>query len=352
MTHEHNLKPPGATGSIQDPSQAQVTPPPAVQEFATAELRRRAQARRVDSITELVGNTPLIRLRRLEDQCPGVELWAKCEFANPAGSVKDRAALRMIQDALARGELKPGMRLIDSTSGNTGIAYSMVGAALGIPISLVMPKNVSVPRKQVTDAYGVELIFSSPFEGSDGAIRLVRKLVAENPDRYYYPDQYSNESNVMAHYDGTGVEIWEQTGGRVTHFVTGLGTSGTAMGTSRRLKDYSRAVQCVAIQPDDAMHGLEGMKHMPSSIVPDIYDEGILDDTIWMPTEEGWDMAEHLYELEGLFVGHSSGGNVAGAVRLGKELSRRGEPGVVVTILCDRGDRYFQPLKWEKDYVW
>lgn len=308
--------------------------------------------RRVDSITDLIGNTPLVRLGRIERECPGVELWAKAEYCNPGGSVKDRAALRIIEDARARGDIKPGMRLIDSTSGNTGVAYAMVGATFGIPITLVMPENVSAPRKQVTTAYGVEIIYSSPFEGSDGAIRLAHKLVEEHPDRYYYPDQYSNPSNPLAHYHGTGVEIWEQTGGRITHFVTGIGTSGTVMGTSRRLHEYSTSVRCIGIQPDDAMHGLEGMKHLPSSIVPKIYDENVLDDTIWMTTEDGWDMAERLAEEEGLFVGHSSGGNVAGALAIARELSKRGQPGVIVTILCDRGDRYFAPMKWEKDYVW
>ncbi len=308
--------------------------------------------RRVDSITDLIGNTPLVRLGRIERECPGVELWAKAEYCNPGGSVKDRAALRIIEDARARGDIKPGMRLIDSTSGNTGVAYAMVGATFGIPITLVMPENVSAPRKQVTTAYGVEIIYSSPFEGSDGAIRLAHKLVEEHPDRYYYPDQYSNPSNPLAHYHGTGVEIWEQTGGRITHFVTGIGTSGTVMGTSRRLHEYSTSVRCIGIQPDDAMHGLEGMKHLPSSIVPKIYDENVLDDTIWMTTEDGWDMAERLAEEEGLFVGHSSGGNVAGALAIARELSKRGQSGVIVTILCDRGDRYFAPMKWEKDYVW
>ncbi|MGB1015207.1 MAG: PLP-dependent cysteine synthase family protein, partial [Nannocystaceae bacterium] len=253
---------------------------------------------RVDNLTDLVGNTPLIRLHNIERECPGVELWAKAEFCNPGGSVKDRAAKRILEDALARGDIQPGMRLIDSTSGNTGIAYAMVGAALGVPITLVMPENVSIPRKLITTAYGVEIIYSSPFEGSDGAIVLAKKLVDENPDRYYYPDQYANPSNPLAHYDGTGVEIWQQTQGRVTHFVTGIGTSGTVVGTSRRLRDYAikygKDIQCIGIQPDDAMHGLEGMKHIPSSIVPPIYDESVLDDTIWMTTEDGWDMAERL----------------------------------------------------------
>ena len=228
----------------------------------------------------------------------------------------------------------------------------MVGAALGVPVTLVMPENVSAPRKQVTSAYGVEIIYSSPMEGSDGAIRLAKELAAGRPDRYFYADQYSNPNNPLAHYHGTGLEIWAQTEGRVTHFVTGIGTSGTVVGTSRRLRELSPRVRCVAVQPDDAMHGLEGMKHLPSSIVPQIYDPAPLHDTIWMPTDEGWDMSERLAREEGLFVGHSSGGNVAAARRVGRALAAAGERGVVVTILCDRGDRYFVPLRWERRYLW
>lgn len=315
-----------------------------------AQLRSRAV--RVDNLTELVGDTPLVRLRHIENDCPGVELWAKAEFTNPAGSVKDRAALRIVREALRTGQLRPGMRLLDSTSGNTGIAYAMVGAALGVPITLVMPENVSVPRKQVSSAYGVEIVYSSPFEGSDGAIVLAKQMAAAQPDRYWYADQYSNPNNPLAHYHGTGREIWEQTGGRVTHFVTGIGTSGTVIGTSRRLHELGPQVRCLGLQPDDAMHGLEGMKHLPSSIVPKIYDEAALDGMLWMSTEEGWDMAERLAHEEGLMVGHSSGGNVAGALRVAKGLVAEGRGGVVVTVLCDRGDRYFLPLKWDKHYVW
>ncbi len=326
---------------------AHLLPPAGVQ----ARMQTRPP-RRVESVLDLIGNTPLVRLSRIDADCPGVELWAKCEFANPGGSVKDRAARRIILDAIARGDLREGTRLIDSTSGNTGIAYAMVGAALGVPITLVMPENVSLPRKQVTRAFGTELVFSDPMEGSDGAIVLARQIVDENPDRYYYPNQYANDSNWRAHYDGTGPEIWAQTEGRVTHFVTGIGTSGTVIGTSRRLHELDPAIRCIGLQPDDAMHGLEGLKHIPSSIVPPIYDESVLDDTIWMPTEEGWDMAERLARDEALFVGHSSGGNVAGALRVAKALSAAGRSGVVVTVLCDRGDRYFGPLSWEKHYVW
>ncbi len=303
------------------------------------------------SIVDLVGNTPLVRLRSVEARAgTGAEIWAKCEFANPGGSVKDRAARKMILDALADGRLAPGKTLIDSTSGNTGVAYSMIGAALGVPVTLVMPANVSAARKNITAAYGTEVIFSSELEGSDGAIRLVRQIVAETPEKWFFPDQYGNPSNPGAHYEGTGPEIVRQTGGRVTHFVTGIGTTGTLMGTGRFLKGHDPKIRVTAMQPDDALHGLEGLKHLPSSIVPAIWHpEGIVDDTIWMPTDEGWDMSEHLVHEEGLFVGHSSGGNVAAALRVAKQA---GPGAVVVTVLCDRGDRYFAPLSWDRKQIY
>jgi cysteine synthase B len=316
-----------------------------------AALRRRRTSR-VDSLVDLVGGTPLVRLHSLERETPGVEIWAKCEFANPGGSVKDRAATRMIREALARGDLQPGVRLIDSTSGNTGIAYSMIGAALGVPVTLVMPSNVSEPRKQVTAAYGTELVFSDPMEGSDGAIELCRRIVAASPERWFYPDQYSNPNNPLAHYHGTAPEIWAQTEGRITHFVAGIGTSGTVVGTSRRLHEINPEIRCIGMQPDDAMHGLEGLKHLPSSLVPGIYDARVLDDTLWMPTDEGWDMSERLATDEGLFVGHSAGANVAAALRIAKTVAAEGRSGGVVTVLCDRGDRYFVPLQWERSFVW
>jgi len=325
--------------------------PPAGAALALS-LGKRSLRTPMGSVLDLVGNTPLVRLTRIEVECPGVQLWGKAEFCNPGGSVKDRAASRIIRDALARGDLRDGVRLLDSTSGNTGIAYSMVGAALGVPITLVMPENVSIPRKQITRTYGTELVFSDPMEGSDGAILLARKLATEYPDRYYYPNQYANDSNWLAHYDGTAMEIWAQTHGTVTHFVTGVGTSGTVIGTSRRLHELNPAIRCIAMQPDDAWHGLEGLKHIPSSLVPPIYDEQVLDETIWMPTDEGWDMSERLAREEALFVGHSSGANVAAALRIAKRCCAAGQEGVIVTVLCDRGERYFGPLVWEKHYVW
>ena len=266
--------------------------------------------RTVSNVTELVGNTPMVRLRRIEKDCPGVKLYLKLEYRNPGGSVKDRAALQMIRDAEKSGKLTQDKILIDSTSGNTGVAYSILGAALGYRVQLVMPENVTQARKDVTQAFGTELIFSDPMEGSDGAIHLVRKIVAENPERYFYPNQYANPSNPRAHYLGTGVEILGQVGDEITDFVTGLGTTGTVMGTTRRLREHHRPIRCYATEPDDAMHGLEGLKHMASSLVPEIYDPSILDGVLPMGTEEGWDMADRLAVEEGLHVGHSSGANV------------------------------------------
>lgn len=303
------------------------------------------------SVAELIGGTPLIRLRHLEPR-PGIELYAKAEFCNPGGSVKDRAALQIIREGLASGALTVDKTLIDATSGNTGVAYSMVGAALGLRVALVMPANVSAARKQITASYGTELIFSSELEGSDGAIRLVRERVAADPERYYYPDQYSNPANPRAHYLGTGPEIWSQTQGRVTHFVAGIGTTGTIMGTGRRLKEYNRAVQIIAVEPDAALHGLEGLKHLASALVPAIWQpEGVVDRRLPLPTEEAWDTAERLAATEGLFVGHSAGAAVAGALRVAASLPAD-ETACIVTLLPDRGDRYFVPLRWEKVYEW
>lgn len=308
--------------------------------------------RRIDSVVSAVGNTPMVRLRVVTKNAPDVPVYAKLEFANPGGSVKDRAALRMIQDALKDGRLKKGMTLIDSTSGNTGVAYSLFGAALGIPIKLVMPSNVSKARKDIAKAFGTEIIYSDPLEGSDGAIVLAKKLVAEDPKTLFYPDQYSNPSNPLAHYDGTGVEILRDVGDQITHFVAGLGTSGTMMGTSRRLHEHFRPITCVAVEPDSPMHGLEGLKHMATSIVPPIYDAKAHDELVAVTTEQGWDMSDELARSEGLHVGHSSGANVYCAVKIAERLQAEGKPGCVVAIVADRGDRYFSPMKWEKKHVW
>ncbi len=307
---------------------------------------------RFDSIAEGVGRTPLVRLRHVAPQAPGVEVYAKLEFANPGGSVKDRAALRMITEAMKAGRLDRSKVLIDSTSGNTGVAYSLFGAALGLKVQLVMPSNVSQARKDIAQAYGTEIIFSDPMEGSDGAIRLVREIVAKDPERYFYPDQYSNRANPDAHYFGTGPEILAAVGDRLTHFVAGLGTSGTSMGTSRFLRERAPQVRSVAVEPDQPMHGLEGLKHMASSLVPAIYDHALPHEHVGVSTEDGWDMADRVVEEEGMHVGHSSGANLFAAVSIAKGLAARGERGCVVAIVCDRGDRYFAPMKWEKKYAW
>ncbi len=306
------------------------------------DMIRRARLRVAERITDLIGDTPIVRLKSFDKDTPGVELWAKCEFMNPGGSVKDRAANQMIRDAIRTGALKPGQEIIDSTSGNTGVAYSLIGGALGFPVTLVMPSNVSWARRKITQAFGTKLIFSDPMEGSDGAIILCRKIVAENPGKYFYPDQYANLSNPLAHYNTTGREIWEQTDGRVTHFVTGIGTTGTVMGTGRRLKEYSRDIEVWAVEPDDALHGLEGLKYMEASIVPPIYHPEELNGVIPMPTEEAWDVSERLAKEEGILVGHSSGASLAGGLRIARRLVKDGKTGVVVTLFPDRADRYFE----------
>jgi len=295
-------------------------------------IRDRTAAR---SVLELVGDTPLLRLRLFEAEHPDVEVYAKAEWFNPGGSVKDRAALAMIEDGEARGALGPGKTIIDSTSGNTGIAYAMVGAAKGYPVTLVMPRNVSEERKQLVTAYGAEIVYSDPLEGSDGAIRLVRELVAAEPGRYFYPDQYSNPANPRAHYEGTGVEILEQTGGRITHFVAGLGTTGTFVGNARRLKEHDPRIQCIAVMPEQ-FHGLEGLKHLPSSIVPGIWSPADADEVWESPTEPAYDLARKLSTTEGLLVGHSSGAALWAVDRLVQRIER----GVVVTVFPDGGDRY------------
>jgi cysteine synthase B len=289
-----------------------------------------------DSLVSAVGNTPLVRLRSLEPK--GVEIHAKLEWFNPGGSVKDRAGLQIVREALESGKLR-GRTLIDSTSGNTGIAYAWIGAALGVPVALVMPENVSEARKRIARAFGAQIIFSDPLETSDGAIRLARKMVRDEPDRWFYADQYSNEANPRAHELGTAREIWEQTEGRVTHAVLGIGTGGTVMGTGRGLRARNPRVQIIALEPAEPMHGLEGLKHMPSSIVPAIYQEAELDRKLSIETDAGWDMAERLIRDEGLLAGHSAGAAAEGALRVAREIGS----GVVVTLFPDRADRYIAP---------
>ncbi len=311
-----------------------------------------ARSRRLGSVADAVGNTPLLRLDRVARSAPSVEVYLKLEFANPGGSVKDRPALCMMKDAIDAGKLTTDRTLIDATSGNTGVAYSMLGAAMGFRVRLVMPRNVSKARKDITQAFGTEIVYSDPMEGSDGAIRLVREMVANEPDRYFYPDQYANPANPRAHELGTAVEILDALGDRITHFITGLGTSGTMMGTTRGMRKHARPVRCIAVEPSEALHGLEGLKHMASSLVPEIYDPSLPDEIVSVSTDDGWDMADRLSAEEGLHVGHSTGANVFAAVRLAHELHQRQGGGCVVTIACDRGDRYFAPMKWEKRYVW
>ena len=288
-------------------------------------------------ITKLVGNTPLLRVRVFEKEFPRLEVYAKAEWFNPGGSVKDRAALAMIEDGERRGALTSDKTIIDSTSGNTGIAYALMGAAKGYRVKLVMPANVSAERKALVMAYGAEIVYSDAGDGSDGAIRKVRELVELNPHAYFYPDQYSNAANARAHYEGTAVEILEQTGGRVTHFVAGLGTTGTFVGTSRRLKEHDASIRTIAVQPEDAFHGLEGLKHLPTAIVPKIWDASLADEIWGCPTEPAYDLAREVARTEGLLVGHSSGAALWAVRRLAEFGVHEG---VVVTVFPDSGDRY------------
>jgi len=287
-------------------------------------------------ITKLVGNTPLLRVRLFEREFPRVEVYAKAEWFNPGGSVKDRAALAMIEEGERRGALTKDRTIVDSTSGNTGIAYALMGAAKGYRVKLVMPGNVSAERKALVTAYGAEIVYSDAGEGSDGAIRMVRDLVSEDPDAYFYPDQYSNPANPRAHYEGTAVEILEQTNGRITHFVAGLGTTGTFVGTSRRLKEHDRTIKTIAVQPEDSFHGLEGMKHLPTAIVPRIWDASLADELWGCPTEPAYALARTIARTEGLLVGHSSGA----ALWAVRKLAATIQEGAVVTVFPDSGDRY------------
>jgi cysteine synthase B len=295
-------------------------------------------------LLELIGNTPLIDLSALTGR-DEVRLFAKAEFANPGGSVKDRPALAMMLDAERRGLLAEGKRLLDATSGNTGIAYAMIGAAMGVPVTLCLPESASPERKKILRAYGAELRITDPMTGSDGAILEARRLVAEAPERWAYLDQYSNPENWRAHYRGTGPEIWEQTGGAVTHFVTGLGTSGTFMGVGRFLRETKPEVRLVSVEPDSPFHGLEGMKHMASAIVPPIYDPGLADEALELPTEEAYRMVKRLARETGLLAGISSGCNVAAALKVAAGL----RAGTVVTVLCDSADKYLSDRFWEEE---
>jgi cysteine synthase B len=294
------------------------------------------------SISEAAGNTPLVRLHKIEEQTHGTEIWAKLEFMNPGGSVKDRPALQMILDAEAKGLLKPGMSLVDSTSGNTGVALALYGAARGYRVTLVMPENVSSARKNMLRAFGAEIVYSDPMDGSDGAIRLVRRMVTDEPDRFFYTNQYANPSNPRSHYLHTAEEIIRDLGPRLTHFVAGVGTSGTVMGNGRRLREYSDRIQIIGVEPDDEFHGLEGLKHIRTSIVPDIYDASLLHRTIFLETDRGWNVSELLADREGLLVGHSAGAAVAAAMIVADELYAEGKTGVIACVLPDHASRYVE----------
>jgi S-sulfo-L-cysteine synthase (O-acetyl-L-serine-dependent) len=294
-------------------------------------------------VTELVGNTPLLELASVSAEVSDVRILGKAEWYNPGGSVKDRPALWMIRDGERSGALTPGKTILDATSGNTGIAYAWIGAALGYKVKLCMPGNASEERKKILRAYGVEFVLTDPGEGSDGAIREVRRLYAEDPERYFYPDQYSNPANPRAHYESTAPEIWDQTGGEITHFVAGLGTSGTFVGTASRLKEYNPEIKVISFEPESAFHGLEGMKHMESAIVPEIYDPTIADENRRIATEDAYEMVKRLAREDGVLVGVSAGAAVATALEVVREI----EGGVVVTILCDGADKYLSESFWE-----
>lgn len=293
-----------------------------------------------------VGNTPLVRLRSVTRGLPeGVEIYAKAEFLNPGGSVKDRAALAMILAGEASGELTSEKTIIDATSGNTGIAYAMLGAARGYPVTLVLPKNASAARKRIVRLYGAEIIETDPMSGTDAAQIVAREIAEKEPEKYFYPDQYNNEANWKAHFATTAPEIWWQTQGRVSHFVAGLGTTGTFIGTARRLKEFNPDLQAISIQPESPLHGLEGMKHLETAIVPGIYDSGVADRNSAVSTEDAQTMTRRLAREEGLFVGPSSGANVFAAIELGQELE---EDAVIVTILCDGGGKYLHEEFWSE----
>ena len=293
-----------------------------------------------------IGNTPLIRLKRLTADLPGIEIYGKAEYFNPGGSVKDRPALNMILEGERSGKLTHDKIVIDSTSGNTGIAYAMIGAARGYKIRLVLPGNASVERKRMLRAYGAEMIFTDPGEGSDGAIRKCKEIYAASPEMYFYPDQYSNPANWKAHYETTALEIINQTGGRITHFTTSMGTSGTFVGVSRRLKHELPNVHCVSAQPSSGFHGLEGLKHMPTAIVPAIYDPGVADDNVWIETEDAYAMCRRVAREEGLLIGISSGANLVAARTLARQLVKKGESGVIVTVLADSAAKYLSEEFW------
>jgi cysteine synthase B len=302
------------------------------------------------AVVSAIGNTPLLSLQRLREDLglpESIELWLKAEWANPGGSVKDRPALAIVHDALDRGLLWSDRVLLDATSGNTGIAYAMLGAALGIDVELVVPGSASEERKQILAAYGAKVTLSDPYDGSNGAILLARNLAAESPRHYFYADQYNNPANPASHERGTGPEIWRQSSGRITHLVAGLGTTGTLIGSGRFLKRVKPAVELVAVQPDESFHGIEGLKHLPSAIIPGIYDEDLPSKQIGVETEEAFTFARRLARVEGLFAGTSTGAALAGAARVAKTLALQGRTGVIVAVAPDGGSKYLSTGLWD-----
>jgi len=297
----------------------------------------------VESVLDLIGDTPLLQIRKTTRAIsPGVHIFAKLEGFNPGGSVKDRPALKMVQEGIRSGQLREGKTIMDSTSGNTGIALALIGAALGYPVELVMPSNVSTERKGIIQALGAKIVFSDPLEGSDGAIRLCRKILEENPQKYFKPDQYFNPMNPQTHYETTGPEIYHQTHGEITHFIAGIGTGGTIMGTGRYLKERNPRVRVIAVEPDDALHGLEGLKHMASSIVPGIYHEEQIDEKIPVSTEDAYAMVYRLSQEEGILVGQSSGAAMHATLQIARKL----RSGTLVTVFPDFGDKYLTTNLW------
>jgi len=294
-----------------------------------------------------IGKTPLIRLAKLVQHLPGIELYGKAEYFNPGGSVKDRPALNMIRKGERDGLLHAGKIIIDATSGNTGIAYAMIGAALGYPVKLCLPSNASMERKRILQAYGAEIVFTDPAQGSDGAIRKVREIVSADLGRYFYPDQYNNPANWQAHFETTAPEIMEQTSGLITHFLAALGTSGTFVGVTRRFRQDLPQVECLSAQPATGFHGLEGLKHMRTSIVPGIYDAALASENLWLETEDAYRMVKRLAREEGVLVGISAAANVHAAVELGRRLHAQGKEAVIVTILCDSADKYLSEHFWD-----
>ena len=299
-------------------------------------------------LLEQIGNTPLVKLERTCADLPGVDIWVKLEYFNPGGSVKDRPGYNIIREGERSGKLRPGKIILDATSGNTGIAYAMIGAAKGYPVKLCLPANASEERKLILRAYGAELVLTDPTTGSDGSFRRVREIYAADPDRYFYADQYNNDANWRAHFETTAPEILEQTEGRLTHFVTLLGTTGTFVGTSRRLKRDLRGVECWSAQPATPLHGVEGTKHLPASIVPGIYDDTLADGNLWIETEDCYAMARRLGREEGMLVGISAAGNVVAARRLAEGLVKQGRKGVIVTIGCDGAAKYLREEFWQE----